>query len=161
MNFVGFYEHAIDAKNRLAIPSKFRAHMTPEREGNGFVIVPGQPPDTLWLYPERSFARLADQVESALIPDQDQLQFEQVFFTMAEAVELDSQGRILIPERLLTRTGLPRDVVVCGVRDHLEIRSRDGFEARLEEDWKRFTEYQLKAQGAYRLARRQTGQEPG
>jgi len=161
MIFTGFSEHGIDAKNRLAIPAKFRSRLDPDRDGEAFVIVPGQPPDTLWLYPERHFERLADRAESSLIPEDSQLVFEQGFFPMAERAELDKQGRILIPDKMLRRAGLGREVVICGVRDHLEIRSREAFESRLDEAWAKFRERQLGARDAYRSERRQSGPEAG
>ena len=161
MIFTGHYEHSIDKKNRLAIPSKFRNRMDAERDGEGFVIVPGQPDGTLWLYTERHFEALSDRAESALIPDADQLEFEQVFFPLAESLELDSQGRILVPDKMLKRSGLGKEVVICGVRDHLEIRRRDAFEEELDERWARYREYQLKARSAYRDARRQSDGDVG
>ncbi|MBN2563851.1 MAG: hypothetical protein JXQ75_23295 [Phycisphaerae bacterium] len=161
MIFTGFYEHAIDAKNRLAIPARFRSRLDPEQDGTGFVIVPGQPSSRLWLYTERHFERLAARADSALIPDDDQLRFEQVFFPLAVYLDLDTQGRILIPERMLRRSKLGREVVICGVRDHLEIRPRDEFNEEVDEYWDRYREYQLKARGAYKDHGRQTGPEAG
>ncbi|MFH1417865.1 MAG: hypothetical protein ABII12_06225 [Planctomycetota bacterium] len=161
MIFAGYFEHAIDAKNRLAIPAKFRSKMDPDEDGTGFVIVPGQPGDRLWLYPEKHFERLAGQAESALIPDDDQLRFDQVFFPLAESLELDSQGRVLLPERMLRRVRLGKEVVICGVRDHLEIRRREDFEKELGEAWDKCRECQLKARDAYKDSRRQTGHEAG
>jgi MraZ protein len=161
MIFTGYYEHGIDAKNRLAIPAKFRSRIDPERDGVGFVIVPGQPSTRLWLYTERHFERLAARADSALIPDDDQLKFEQVFFPLAEYLELDTQGRILIPEKMLRRAGIGREVVICGVRDHLEIRQRDEFDNEIGEYWDRYRAYQLKARTAYQDSGRQTGPEAG
>ena len=72
-----------------------------------------------------------------------------------------SQGRIHIPERLVSGANLSREVVICGVRDHLEIRRRDDFDKGIDEAWDRYPEYQLKARKAYQDVRRQTGQEAG
>ncbi len=161
MIFAGHYEHTIDAKNRLAIPARFRSRLDPERDGAGFYVSPGQPPTTLWLYTERHFERLAQRPQSALIPDDDQLRFEQVFFPWAELVELDSQGRILVPEKMLRRSGLDREVVICGVRDHLEIRSRKQFDSEADASWEHYREYQLRARAAYAETERQSGQSAG
>lgn len=135
MVFTGYYEHAIDEKNRLAIPAKFRGHMDRDRDGTGFFIAPGQPKTTLWLYTERQFERIADQATSTFTPEEDQLQWEQMFYTLAEHVEPDSQGRVVVPPRMLASSGLGREVVICGVRDHLEIRRRDEFDKGLAESW--------------------------
>ena len=161
MIFTGYYEHMIDAKHRLAIPAKFRSRLDPQRDGTALVMVPGQPANTLWLYTERHFERLAERVDSALIPDDDQLRFDQIFFTLAEILDLDSQGRILVPERMMARAGLGREVVICGVRDHAEIRPRENFEKEVDEDWRRYREYQLRARAAYQEQRRQIGPEAG
>lgn len=161
MIFAGHYEHTIDAKNRLAIPARFRGKLDPDRDGVGFYISPGQPPTTLWLYTERHFERLAQRAGSALIPDDDQLRFDQVFFPWAEWVEPDTTGRILIPEKMLRKAGLGREVVICGVRDHLEIRSRDQFEAEADASWESYREYQLRARAAYAQLERQSGQSAG
>ena len=161
MVFTGYSQHAVDSKNRLAIPAKFRAKVDPKSDGRGWVIVHGQPPDRLWLYPDRYFEQLATQAVSALIPDQDLLRFDQMFFPAAESQELDGQGRIVIPERMLRLAGLRREVVICGVRDHLEIRRPEGFEEELAEGGKKVQELQLKAREAYQRTGRQTGQPAG
>ena len=148
MIFTGYYEHTIDKKNRLAIPSKFRSRMDAELDGKGFYVVPGQPGNTLWLYTERHFEALAERAESALSPDPDQLQRDKVLFTLAAYQEIDTQGRILIPERMRIQAGLGREVVICGVRDHAEIMSRKGFEESIDDDWRRFPEYQARVRDA-------------
>ena len=161
MIFTGFYEHSIDAKNRLAIPSKIRSRLDPQRDGEGFAVVPGRPSSTLWLYTERYFEQLATKGEAALIPDEDQLRFDQIYFPLAEMSELDTQGRILLPERMIVRAGLGREVIVCGVRDHLEIHPREAFQKHVDASWEQYREYQFKARAAYRETRRQTGPEAG
>ena len=155
--FSGNYAHAIDAKNRLAIPAKHRSRMDPERDGKCLVVVPGQPADRLWLYTERHFEQLAARADSTLIPDDDQLRFDQAYFPLAEYLEIDAQGRILVPEWMVKRANLGHDVVICGVRDHLELRRRDTFEKELDLNWQQHRELQLKARSAYQDRRRQTG----
>ena len=149
MIFIGSSTHSIDAKNRLAVPAKFRTRMDPERDGTDFVIVPGQPADRLWLYPDRYFEALASRARSGLIPDTDQMRYEQSYFPSVERADLDSQGRILIPERMLRRAGLEKEIVICGVRDHLELRRPQDFEKERDEAWTRCLEYQEKARKAY------------
>lgn len=150
MIFTGHYEHTIDSKHRLAIPRKYRSRLDPERDGAGFVIVPGRPPTSLWLYTERAFEELASYAKSTLIPDEDQLYFDKVFFPLAEYLDVDSQGRVLLPEKMLGRAGLGKEVVVCGVRDHIEIRPRDEFEKDMEVALNQFNEFQVRARDAYR-----------
>lgn len=161
MIFTGHHEHGIDGKNRIAIPAKWRSRLDPERDGKGFYIAPGSPPTTIWLYTERHFESLAERFQSELIPDEDLLRFEQEFFPRADLVDVDSQGRVLIPEKMLKASGLEKkDVVVCGVRDHIEIRSRDEFEKQSADGWERFREYQLKARQTHQAFQRRVGKEP-
>lgn len=161
MVFAGHYEHAIDEKNRLSIPSKLRARWNRDRDGDGFYVVPGRQSGTLWLYTERHFEALSEFAESSLIPDQNQLDFDEIYFPLAEFVELDGQGRILLPDRMVRRSEIGREVVISGVRDHVEIWRREDFEKRLDERWTRFHEIQQKAREAYKQAKRQPGREAG
>jgi len=138
MVFIGHYEHAIDEKNRLAIPAKYRSQWDPERDGRGFVIVPGRPQGSLWLYTERTFEQMASASLSKLNPDARDLEFEQRYFPLVQSAELDTQGRILIPEKMRRKARLGREVVICGVRDHLEIRPREEFEKILDLCWDNF-----------------------
>jgi len=149
MIFTGHYEHTIDAKNRLAVPRKYRNRLDPEADGSALVLAPGRPMDRLWLYTEREFERLASRTKSTLIPSEDQLFFDQIFFPLAEYLDLDSQGRVLIPDKMLDMTKLPREVMVCGVRDHIEVRSREAFNAEMQSAIDKFSEYQLRAQASY------------
>lgn len=160
MIFTGQYEHGIDGKNRLAIPAKWRGRLDPARDGPGFYVAPGTPPSTLWLYTERHFESLAEQFQSELIQDEDILRFEQDFFPRADLVELDTQGRVLIPEKMLKAAGLGRDVIVCGVRDHIEIRSPQEHEKQSAESAERSREIQLKARRNYQAFQRRVGKEP-
>jgi MraZ protein len=142
MVFTGYFEHSIDEKNRLAIPAKIRSRLEAEKEGRCYVIVPGRPDNTLWIYTERQFERISESRQSTFTPSREQLRWEQFFFALAEHVEPDVQGRIVIPERMLRSSGLGREVVICGVRDHLEVRRRDEFGKALEEYRAAFNEYE-------------------
>jgi DNA-binding transcriptional regulator/RsmH inhibitor MraZ len=71
--FSGTSEHTIDAKNRLAVPKKFRERIDPEVEVAGLYVVPGRPSSYLWLYTERRFEQLSNEWSSDLIPDSERL----------------------------------------------------------------------------------------
>jgi len=130
--FTGTYEHAIDAKQRLAIPSDIRDRLNPERDGQGFYAVLTEGP-TLCLYTERGFERRAEELEDSDLPPEQVLEYERFFFANARRVELDKQGRIRLPEQLLKRTDLQRDVVLIGVKDHLELHDRESYYQRMSQ----------------------------
>lgn len=162
MVFTGYYEHGIDDKNRLAIPAKFRAIWDPDRHGKGFIIVPGRRPRTLWLYPDKLFSELSACFRSSLLPDEQQHDFEEMYYTFSDHLEMDSQGRVVLPERMLRRAGLGKDVVICGVKDHLEIHRKDDFAQRFGDDrWNSFGEVLAKASDLVRREERQPGPEGG
>lgn len=121
MLFTGEYEHTVDAKGRLAIPSEIRNRLDPAVHGRGLYLAPG-PSDALWLWPAKTFERMAAASEASLLPDEDLLEFEELLYSQSTHVELDSAGRIRIPERLLNMAQLGSSVVLLGVKDHLELR---------------------------------------
>jgi MraZ protein len=127
--FTGTYEHAIDAKNRLAIPAEIRAQVQ-RQAGTGegepvhlyVTLTEGQ---ALALYPEDAFEQRARELDSSELDADELLNYERLLFSLARRVEIDKQGRVRLPEQLLGRTGLSGDVVLLGVKDHLEVRDRD------------------------------------
>tara|TARA_B100001121_G_scaffold309554_1_gene336827 strand:- start:10526 stop:10996 length:471 start_codon:yes stop_codon:yes gene_type:complete len=118
--FTGEYEHSIDAKQRLAIPSDLRGRLDPEIHGSAFYVAPGQQ-GSLWIWPEKTFEQMAAATEQSLVPNEDLLEYEQLLYSQAARVDLDKTGRIRIPDRMLRMAGLENMVVVLGVKDHLEV----------------------------------------
>ncbi len=147
----GEYELTIDSKNRLLIPSEVRKSLDPERDGDAFFLVVGvnhRP----WLYPERSYENFVSKLASELAPGDDMLAFDQMNFAMASQVPWDKQGRILIPDKILRRTGVDKEVMLIGVRDHLELWNRSDWEAQVEQLLARKAEIALKAKQQARQA---------
>jgi len=129
--FTGSTELSIDAKGRLAIPSRYRTLMDPERDGNAWYCVPwpgagGQ--RTLRLYTERRFETLADAWSDELIPDADEAELQARFFSQAERIEPDANGRIRIPPRHLKLTRLEGEVTLVGAKNRLEVRERSSWD---------------------------------
>lgn len=131
MLFTGEYEHTLDQKNRLSVPARFRQLLSPDTVGDKVYLVLGSN-KKLWLYPDRYYEQLVNRHPAELIPDDTVLQFEQLTFGLARLLEIDATGRVLIPERMTRRTALGKDVIIIGVRDHLEIWNRDDWEAYVE-----------------------------
>jgi MraZ protein len=145
--FTSEYEHTIDSKQRLAIPAEIRARMDPKKDGAAFYVAPGSN-GRLWLWPERTFERLSRGMEGSFLPEEDLLEFEEVIFPRAMHVEMDSAGRIRIPERMLAEHGLSQSVVIVGMRDHLEIRDPAEWKATREQQRSRYPEIMRKARQA-------------
>lgn len=131
MLFVGTYEHAIDAKQRLAIPSEIRGQMEASGEGDSLYAVLLEGP-TLGLYTARGFEKRAEQLDDSPRDAEDVLAYEQLFYALAQRLEVDKQGRVRLPERLMELANLGRDVVIIGVKDHLEIHNREAWNQKMK-----------------------------
>jgi len=128
----GEFELNVDDKNRLLIPSEVRRSINQAEHGDGFFLVMGinrRP----WLYPERYYENLVTAAPADITPEQDLLAFDQLHFALASRIELDGQGRLLLPQKILRRSGIQKEVTLIGVRDHLEVWNRADWEARIEE----------------------------
>lgn len=121
--FAGNAELTIDAKGRLAIPSKHRGRIKAERDGTGWYCVPW-PTGVLRLYPEATFEALALSAESSLTPDEDRAELDADLYGLAELLEPDGSGRITLPRLHLELTELGTEVVVVGAGSKLEVRDR-------------------------------------
>lgn len=132
MPFTGQYEHTIDAKNRLAIPASIRSRWDPTRDGAAWYAVPWVG-GLIRLYTETDFNVRAGAMPQTLTPDEDEAEVQATLFGLAHRTELDSAGRIRVPEEMLALTGLPREVVLVGAGDRLEIRSRSAWEQSKKE----------------------------
>ncbi len=130
--FTGEFEHTVDTKGRLAIPSEIRSRMKKVEDGEAFYLTIGSN-RALRLYPEKGFERLAAMIEEGLVTDEAVQEFDQLLFPLSRRLELDSAGRIRLPDRMMERAALGKEVVLIGVRDHLEIRDLKQWNAELEE----------------------------
>lgn len=117
-NFIGSYFYFIDSKNRLAIPSKMRVSILREK---GLVLSCGLE-GCLNLYPQTSWLKLNEKLEGMQLKNKRQYHtFKRILFSSACEVELDEEGRILIPQWLRDYAKLKRDVAIIGVGEKIEI----------------------------------------
>ena len=120
----GTYEHSIDAKGRLFIPAKLR-----EELGASFYLAMGV--DTcLAVYPQSTWDRFTEKFASLPMSQSKKMRS---LFANAARCELDSQGRIVIPQKLKKYAGIEKDVVIIGVHDRAEIWSAERWNAEEEE----------------------------
>lgn len=122
----GQAEITIDAKQRLAVPSKFRGMLGEEE--TGWYCVPWPDGSILRLYPKRVFETLSGQLEDSLTAGSDASKIDQTF-GFAEQLEMDKTGRVRLPKWHLELVGMPTDVVVVGARNRLEVHPRAGWKA--------------------------------
>lgn len=120
--FMGEYNHTIDAKGRLIIPSKFR-----EILGDAFVVTKGLD-GCLFVYDNEEWKRFEEKLRSLPITNKEARQFVRFFLAGATEAEVDKQGRILIPNVLREFAELTKDVVLVGVGSRIEIWGKERFE---------------------------------
>jgi len=113
--FLGSHNHNLDAKGRLAIPARFRDELS-----RGLVLTRGFD-RCIALYPMTAWESLAARINELSFADPDVRQFRRMVFSEAVDVQLDGQGRILLPAALRAFAGIEREAVVIGVHSSVEI----------------------------------------
>lgn len=121
--FTGEYHHSVDDKGRVAVPVRFRADLA------GGAFVSKWLDDCLAIHPRVAWDALAAKVATLPVTDQGSRVFSRFIFGAAFDVELDRQGRLVVPAVLREFAGLDEDVVVVGSRDHLELWSPERWKA--------------------------------
>ena len=121
MDFLGLYNHSLDAKNRIFIPSKYREYL-----GDTFVVC--KAPDTcLYIYSQDVWEKVAAPVK-ALPGTAEYRRVKRSFFEAADIVEMDKQGRVTIKAELLEYAKLKKDVVIAGSGNKFEIWDSDEYD---------------------------------
>ena len=121
--FIGEYKHSIDEKGRLAIPSKFRKSLV-----KGAVVTRGLD-SSLFLFPKEEWGKLAEKLASLPLGQSNSRAFARLMLAGAMDVELDKQGRVVLPEYLRQYAGLKKTTVIAGLYDRLEIWDEEKWEA--------------------------------
>lgn len=125
---LGEYDHTLDDKNRLTLPARFRQEL-----GDGVVVTRGMD-GCLFVYTREGFDRFVEDRLQGLNPfSKEARQMNRFIFAGATETELDKQGRIMLPPALLEHARLGREVVVAGVRDHVEIWDRAAWREQLKD----------------------------
>lgn len=122
--FLGRFAYNVDQKGRLAVPARFRESLT------GTVILTRGIDACLVLYPLESWKPLAAKVDALPLADPDARAFRRLMYAEAANLELDSQGRILLPPELRSWAGIEREAVIVGVNTAIEIWSQTGWQAQ-------------------------------
>lgn len=117
--FLGEYQHSLDAKGRVILPSKFRARLS-----EGCVITPGQE-NCLYVYPHEEWERVSERLVGSRTASGKARAFSRFWFSGSTEEVPDKQGRVGIPEPLRTYAHLDRDVAVLGVGSRVEIWDRE------------------------------------
>ncbi|MBJ7459338.1 MAG: division/cell wall cluster transcriptional repressor MraZ [Thermoleophilaceae bacterium] len=125
MAFRGNYEHSLDAKNRLTIPSKLR------QELGGQVVIGQSLEDCVAIWTPEGFDSYTAAFLDGLHPLSDEARDLTAYFSgNSFDSELDKAGRAMIPGNLLRHAAIDGDVVVVGAHDHLQLWSPENWAQR-------------------------------
>jgi MraZ protein len=119
---LGTHSYQLDPKGRVSLPARFR-----DAFDEGLWLTLGQD-RCLYCFPRAEWERRSGEVNAHALSDKDGRAFSRLFFSSAEEVRLDGQGRVTIPQRLREAVGISKEVVVLGVRERMEIWDRAEFE---------------------------------
>ena len=120
--FFGFYEHSLDDKNRLMIPRKMR-----EESGMKVFILKGFD-GALSVYKAVTFEKMVQDIETLPFNLKNSRDYIRTALASACELDVDKQGRIMIPTLLINKFHIGKEVVVIGVGDHFEIWNKELYE---------------------------------
>lgn len=127
---IGEYIHTIDEKNRVSLPVKFRKEM-----GKKIIITPGLG-KCLFIFTAAEWNKVSKKLSSSdtdlSFLKADQRSFNRYMFGRAAEIEVDSIGRILVPEFLKDRIGLKGTAAIIGVKDRVEVWNEKAWEEQKE-----------------------------
>lgn len=125
--FLGEFEHTIDDKGRVAIPARFREDL-----GERFVLTRGFE-QCLQAFPRSMWEVLSEKVDKLPIGSPQARNMRRILFSPAAEVEIDRQGRILIPQGLREYAGLAEEVLITGMSTYFELWSGERWRELQEE----------------------------
>ena len=120
--FFGYYEHSLDNKGRVVIPSKIRNEC-----GDIIYIMKGFD-GALSLYKKEAFLKIIENSDEYSFNKKVYRDYLRTLLSTATELEIDKQGRVLIPVQLLNKYKIGKDVVIIGVGDHFELWDKKAYE---------------------------------
>ncbi|MCH5584033.1 division/cell wall cluster transcriptional repressor MraZ [Shimazuella sp. AN120528] len=135
--FMGEFHHSVDEKGRMIVPAKFRENL-----GSSFVLTRGLD-QCIFAYPRAEWTQLEQKLKALPFTKADARAFTRFFFSGACEVDLDKQGRIVLPSNLRTFANLTKECVVLGVSSRVEIWDRsiwESYYAKSEESFNEIAE---------------------
>lgn len=120
--FIGEYRYNADAKGRINVPAKFRDDL-----GESFFVTKGLD-QSLFVFPQSEWELFQEKLQSLPLTNPRARAFTRVFYSGATEIEMDKQGRMLIPQNLREFAGIEKETLVIGVGSRVEIWSETAWE---------------------------------
>jgi MraZ protein len=141
MALTGTYLRTLDEKKRVAVPKRLKDDFG-ETDLSCLMIAPGTE-KSLVVYSLQGFEAFA----AKLVAGGSHQNYLRLFYSTAERVDLDGQGRMRIPDRLADYAGLKREAYLLGVQDHAELWDKDAWDSFVATHTPAFDELAVKAMG--------------
>ncbi len=132
----GEYIHTLDSKDRFVLPAKFREKIK-ALEKRKFYITRGLE-GCLFLFSQDIWEALSEKLRAVSFTKQEGRSFNRLYFSGAQEIEIDSQGRIFIPSYLKEFSQIKREIVIVGVGDRIEIWDKARWKEFYQENKKNF-----------------------
>lgn len=132
LNLIGTYECKIDAKGRLLLPAKLRSQLLPLLE-DGFVLKRAVFQSCLELYPMQEWNKLMKKVNGLNRFKKKNNDFIRRFTAGVKIIEVDSNGRLLIPRDLYNFAGLEKELVLSSAINIVEIWDKENYESAIDD----------------------------
>jgi MraZ protein len=126
--YFGETTHQLDAKGRVFVPKRFQEVLGGDAEGTRIAYLTRGQDSCLYLFSEAAFQAAQAELKTGVFTGQELRAVQRVFFANTVRIELDSSGRMLIPEKLRSKAGIDKEVVFVGVHDRAEIWAKDAWE---------------------------------
>lgn len=136
--FTSEFECKLDAKGRLVLPSKLKSNL-PAASIRQIVIRKGFEPNLI-IYPLNQYKKLHNKISSLNEFNSEQRKLKRNFFSSIVQVDLDNNGRFLIPKNMLTHATINRQVIICGMGNVIEIWNDKIYKKHLINDSETYSE---------------------
>jgi MraZ protein len=143
--FSGEYEATLDAKGRLVLPTKLKSAL-PSETGDNIVLMRGFEP-CLVLYPQSEWQKIFEKVASLNEFNEEFRNFQRNFLRGNTELELDANGRFIVPKSMMKHANIEKEVVLVGIGNRIELWNPESYEAFLIKDQKEFSQIAQKVLG--------------
>ena len=135
--FTSEHECKLDAKGRLVLPSRLKS-VLPEASKKSIIIRKGFEPNLI-VYPLHEFQNIYTRISSLNEFSSEQRKLKRNLFSSISQIDLDSNGRFLLPKSMISHTGLEKDVILVGMGNVIELWSPDNYKKYLINDANEFS----------------------
>lgn len=126
--FIGEYEHSVDVKGRIIMPSKLR-----EDIGEKFILTKGLD-KCLFAYSKSEWRNFEEKLKTLPLTNKNARDFVRFFLSGAIECEIDKQGRFLVSSNLRTYANIDKEIVIIGVGNRLEIWNKEAWTSYSSEE---------------------------